>query len=421
MAFRYHWSSLLIALLAACIAASDSRTGAAQGSDAPPAPVVVAELIATDVAESRSFVGTAVARRLATIGSAVDGRVIEFFVESGQAVEKDEPLAQLLTNTLEIEIAAAEAELALRQAELDELENGSRPAEIAAARAARAAADIAFRYAESRFERGQQLIQTGGISQDEFDNWRSEYLRTQEVLNQVQKSLELIEEGPRQETIQQARARVESQRQAVALLEDRLQKYTIRAPFDGYVVVEHTERGAWLQQGAAVADVAEVDPLEIEAYVPQSFIRHVRSGVECTIRIDGDEGAPLKGKVHRVVPQANVQSRTFPVRIVVENPLVDGGHNLLPGMLTHVAIPLGTPASALLAPKDALRLGGSTPILVRVTDGKAEFVPVTTGRSDGERIEVRSVGDATLSEGDQVVVRGNERLRPGQPVQVPGG
>ncbi len=101
----------------------------------PASPVVAAALVEENVIATQTFVGTVMPVRTATIGSAVDGRVIEFAVEEGDRVEANQPVAQLLTETIQLEIAAAEAELDDRRQQLAELENGLRPEEVEQARA----------------------------------------------------------------------------------------------------------------------------------------------------------------------------------------------------------------------------------------------------------------------------------------------
>ena len=97
--------------------------------------VEVAPVQQQAVAAGQEFVGTVFPTRTAVIGSAVDGRVIEFPINEGDRVEAGQTLAQLLTETISLELQAAEAELQLRQEEWNELNNGSRSEEIEQSRA----------------------------------------------------------------------------------------------------------------------------------------------------------------------------------------------------------------------------------------------------------------------------------------------
>jgi multidrug efflux pump subunit AcrA (membrane-fusion protein) len=130
---------------------------------------------------------------------------------------------------------------------------------------------------------------------------------------------------------------------------------------------------------------------------------------------------PFSGVVSAIVPQADVQARTFPVKVSVKNELTEDGPRIKSGMYARVALPTGKRQQATLVYKDALVLGGPQP-LVFVVDaagpdakqGKARAVPVQLGTADGSMIQV--TGD--LQPNQLTVVQGNERLRPGADVQI---
>ncbi len=408
-------TAILVASVAVALACG-STSARGQGG---PAPVVVAPVIEREVASSQSFVANVNPRRRSTVGSAVDGRVAEYLVDAGQAVETNEPLALLRTKTIEIEVAGAEAELDLRRAELAELHNGSRPAEIELAEATMRAAEAANVYAKAKLARAERLFNSSsGLSQDEFEATKSEAVAAIANASAANSSLELVREGPRTEQIDQAAARVAVQEQIVAGLKDRLSKYTIRSPFNGYVSSELTEAGAWVRQGDPVAEVVEIDPVEVEVFVPESSIRFVKKGVSCSLSFDALPGETFTGTVDQIVPLADSRSRTFPVRVLVENPLVDARHALLPGMLARAFLPTGDSQVRMLVAKDALQLGGPNPTLLKVTGEQVTIVPVRTGPSMGSWISVESLSPDGLQVGDLVVTRGNERLRGGQAVII---
>ncbi|MCH2203857.1 MAG: biotin/lipoyl-binding protein, partial [Fuerstiella sp.] len=122
----------------------------AQGS-----PVVVAEVIEREVNSGHRVVGTVMPIHKSTVGTAVDGRVVEYLVNLGDYVQANQPLAKLRTGTLEIELNSAQAELTLRQEELRELQNGSRPEEISEARARMLAAEAIQKNSLTRLNRLQ--------------------------------------------------------------------------------------------------------------------------------------------------------------------------------------------------------------------------------------------------------------------------
>jgi RND family efflux transporter MFP subunit len=298
---------------------------------------------------------------------------------------------------------------------LQELENGSRPEEIELAEAAARAAAANMEYAKSKLARTEELFKNAsGMSRDEYEAAQAAAIAAIERTSESQASLELARKGPRVEQIQQAKARVEMQKEMVSMLLDRLEKYTIRAPFDGFVSVESTETGAWVQQGDAIADVVEIDPVEVEVFVPESSIRFVKQGDRCTINVDAVGHKDFPGTVDQIIPLADNRSRTFPVRILVENPKVNSSHMLLPGMLARASLPVEQPQMRMLVPKDALQFGDGTQVLMKVEDGKAVLVPVRQGPALDDWIAIDPIVPGAVRKGDQVVTRGNERLRPGQ-------
>ena len=185
-----------------------------------PALVEVVPVIEREVASGQTFVGTVTPPRRAVIGSAVDGRVVEVLIDEGDRVEKDQPLAQLLTATIELEKEAAEAELELRREQLNEMENGSLPAEIEQTRARMERARVTAEFLQKDLQRLSQLIQRNATSASELDAARSSALAAEEEYEDAKASYQLIVDGPRPERIAQARAQVAIQDAIVERLGD---------------------------------------------------------------------------------------------------------------------------------------------------------------------------------------------------------
>lgn len=393
------------------------------GQGPPPALVAVSPIIERDVASVQTFVGTVMPLRKAIVGSAVDGRVIEFPLNEGDRVTSGQMLAQLLTDTIQLEVAAAEADLELRRQQLAELENGSRPEEIAQAQARMAAAEARARFAAARRMRAENLYRQGqAMSEEQRDEMVSLAVEAEQAHIEAAAAYQLTVEGPRKEQIAQARAMVAVQQATVNRLRDQLQKHTIASRFDGYVTAEHTEVGQWLKQGDPVAEVAALDEVEITAQVVEQFVPHLRVGTTVSVQIPAIPGPPLEGQVAAVVPQADVQARTFPVKVRVKNQLTEDGPLVKSGMYARVTLPTGERQRATLVSKDALVLGGRQPVVYTVDtasadakQGKVRPVPVELGAAQGSMIQIRGEG---LQAGQLVVVQGNERLRPGQDVQL---
>jgi multidrug efflux pump subunit AcrA (membrane-fusion protein) len=200
-----------------------------------PARIVVAEAVEQEVSSGETFIGTVRPLKRAVIGSAVDGRVVEFPVNVGERVEEGQALAQLLTETISLEVAAAEAELALRTEELAELQNGSLPEEIEQARARKEAAAANKQYLMQRRERMEKLRQGNAASEDVLQEAVSLSLSAEEGFLEAKAAWDLAVRGPRDEKIAQARSRVALQQAVVDRLQDQLKKHTVITRFTGYV------------------------------------------------------------------------------------------------------------------------------------------------------------------------------------------
>jgi RND family efflux transporter MFP subunit len=363
-------------------------------------------------------VGTVYPVRVSDVGSAVDGRVVKVPVLEGQRVADRQPIAELLRGLLEIERAGAVAELDRRRQVLAELRAGSRPEEVARARADVEGLVARRDYAQSRLDRLRRLAERGTSTADELLDGERELRQAEAQLQSSRASLALAEAGPRQEQIAQAAAAVAAQEADVQRIDDQLSKHTIRAPFAGWVVELFTEEGQWLSRGGLVARIAELETVEVDVQVPELSITSLAVGADVRLELDAAAQHAWIGRVERIVPQADLLSRSFPVKITLPNRVVDGQPVLRGGMLARAWLPVGKTGLATVVPKDALVLGGRAPLVYAVdasanaSRGTVRPVEVTLGSTVGGAVEVRG----PLEPGQLVVVRGNERLRPGAAV-----
>lgn len=383
----------------------------------PPAsvPVVVARVERQELALGQSFVGTVFPARVSDVGSAVDGRVMKFPVLEGQSVAAGQPIAELLRGLLEIEKAGAIAELDRRRQVLAELRAGSRPEEIEQRRAAVQGLEARTEYARSRLERLRRLAERGTSTADELLDGETEFRQVEADLKSSQAALELAEAGPREEQIAQAAAAVAVQEADVERINDQLAKHTIRSPFDGWIVERFTEEGQWVSRGGLVARVAELSRVEVEVQVPEVAIASLATGMDVRLDFDAAREQTWIGRIERVVPQADLLSRSFPVKVILENRIVNGQPMLKGGMLARAWLPVGKTGLVTVVPKDALVLGGGSPVVFTVDvsqappgTGVVRPIPVSLGATVGGGVEITG----SIKSGALVVIRGNERLRP---------
>ena len=386
------------------------KRGIGKDRSRPPALVEVARIKKKTIQSTIDLVGTVDSPRISNVSSEVAGLVKEIRVKEGDEVEAGNVMV-ILENS-QLLILLNEARAGLRQASeyLKELQSGPRPMEIARAKAAVSEAQARLTKVEHDYTRNKELYDKKVISKRQFTNSNLETTAARELYQQRKSAYELIVAGTRKEKIAQQKAKVRSMSAKVELIREQLRKNSIRSPFSGVIVKKLVESGEWLERGRPVVRVVQMDPIRIDIMVPEKIISYVKLNDTTTTRFDSLNPGHMEGKVSAILPLADTASRTFPVRITLNNP----HKKLMIGMIARVSLSYGPKEEVFLVPQDALILTERKKMIVVLSDGKtAKPIAVQTGRVIGNLIEV--IGD--LRENERVVVKGNERLLPGQPVQ----
>lgn len=190
-------------------------------------------------------------------------------------------------------------------------------------------------------------------------------------------------------------------------LEIVLFQKTIRAPFGGVIVKRHVDRGEWLNRGSIIATIAKDDMVDIIVNTPESVIRHLRTGMEVRVTVGSSS---FTGHIIALIPRGDVSTRTFPVKIRSRNT-----SSLLEGMEARVSLPIEAKKKVFVVPRDAVMTVFGTTVIYTVNDSKASMMPVMIVGYDGINVGIQGQG---LAEGMTVIIKGNERLSPDQPVMV---
>lgn len=191
--------------------------------------------------------------------------------------------------------------------------------------------------------------------------------------------------------------------------EDQLARTNLLAPFDGIVVERLMTPGERVEEGGEVVRLVDQQNLEIIARAPLDYFRFIQPGQA----MDLSEGAVrATGIVRTVVAVGDENTHQFELRIDLDGTPFPVGQTL------RVAVPTSDSREVLTVPRDALvlRPEGQS-VFVVDTNNQARQVNVTVGVGQGEDVEV--MGE--IAPGDEVVIRGNERLQPGQDVNVMDG
>lgn len=322
----------------------------------PPVRVEVAPAVTASFAPVHWSPGSVASREDARIAAETGGRV-EFVAEVGTRVAAGDELARVDAAPLRLRERQAEADLARLRAQLD--------------------------FSRKQEARYAALVRDGGISGAQLDQVAAERrMREQDV----------------------AAATVALEQARLAL-----RQATVRAPFAGVVVERSVQLGEFLAVGAPVARLVNPDALEVRTRAPVALAGGLQAGTAVSVR-DGDsvESVPLA----TVVPVGDEASRQLELRVAL-TPAQVARHGWVVGAAVQVGVPSAAPQAVVAVPRDALLLRADGSYVVRVTaDGSSTRLPVETGETQDGLVAVR--GD--VHDGELLVVRGAERLAPGQRV-----
>ena len=395
-----------IAVLILLLAAASSRA-----QDDPPAAVVVASAVRRSFADTVRLLAEVEPLRQGRVSAEVDGLVETLDVVEGQSVAATDVVVRLGAELLRIRERRAAAELELATKQLEEYEAGSRPEDVAEARAEVAEAEAQLTRATDDLSRIADLVAKGAVRREELTKARADELAARSVLAAKRAVLERVEAGPRAEQIARAGAEVATRQAALDEIADEIIRTEIRPPFAGVITRKVVDRGHFVRRGDAVLEIVQLDPVRVSVPVPEALVPRVTVGATMTVRFDalGDEA--FEAKVEAIVPVADRAARMFPVKLLLPNP----EHRILTGMVARVDVPRGGSHEGTAVPREAIVRGPHGASVFVVRDGHATPAPIEIGASDGRWVELR--GDSVAA-GDSVVVRGNERLRPDQPVRI---
>jgi RND family efflux transporter MFP subunit len=327
-------------------------------------------------------------RRRATVAAKVTGRVEQIFAEEGLHVRSGQVLATLDCSQPAAALTSAKTDRDATAAALSDLE-------------------VQSANADRELKRSDSLRKSGVVSEQALDTAHT-------TADSLHSKIALTKEQ-----IRAAAARIDISKQDV-------DNCTVRAPFDGIVVSKDAQRGEMVSPISAgggftrtgIATLVDMNSLEIEVDVNESYIARVKTGQKVIATLDAYPDWQIPSHVRTVIPTADRQKATVKVRASFDK--LDG--KILPDMGVKVAFlsdepkPVkGNAAEAkALVPKSAVHSDGDRQIVFLVSDHKLERRAVSLGAEHGSDVEVM----AGVSPGEMLVVRSAEKLREGQAVEV---
>lgn len=364
-----------LGLLISC--GKDDATSAKAAPPEPAAKVQVTKVVAQKLALTVHLPGEIEPYEVVAVFPKVTGFVKSISVDRGSHVNEGQIIAHLEAPELVAQRSEAQSKLQAAQAQF-------------------AAAEAKLASDEGTYEHLKAAAATPGVvagndlfvSQKALDADRAQLTAQQENVNAAQQSL-----------------------QAITQTEAYLQ---VKAPFDGVVTERNVHPGALV--GPAGAPGSALPMLRIETLsrlrvvvpVPETYAAGVPEGTKVEFTVPSFPGRIFRGTIARIAHSVDIKTRTMPVELEAAN--VKG--ELSPGTFSDVLWPVRRSYPTLFVPTSSVANTLERAFVVRIRDGKSEWIDIKTGVTVDKMTEV--FGD--LHEGDIVAVRGTDELRAGTAV-----
>lgn len=213
-----------------------------------------------------------------------------------------------------------------------------------------------------------------------------------------------------EQALDDALAEFDTARGQVDEAETRLDKTRIRAPFGGILGLRQVNQGQYLDPGDPIVEITQVDPLELEFAIPQRWAGELAVD-QVVLGTVGPCGQRFEARVDAIDPRVDPATRAVRLQATVPNP----DARLLPGMGVRVRLVTGSIPDAVVIPRQAvIRQGSKHRVYVVDGDGKARQRDIRVGTFFVDAVHV----PAGVDPGDEVVVAGHQKLRPGAPTSA---
>lgn len=340
------------------------------------APVETVEVRSQVLERTTLLPGEILPYQRVTLHARANGFIDRVLVDRGSAVRKGQLLVSIIAPELTAETAEAES-----RAEFAE--------------SARAEAEARLAASQATYERLKKAAETPGAIAG------NELVQAEKVAEAARAAVRSAESS-----IRAAKANVQARKQAEMFL-------NVTAPFSGVITERFAHPGALVGPGngqaGALLELEQVSRLRLVVAVPESDAASVRAGKRVTFRVPAYPGRTFTGTVARIDRSLDPKTRSMPVELDVLNTRSE----LSPGMYPEVDWPTRGIGQSLLVPPTAVVTTTERTFVIRVRDGRAEWVTVRRGRGAGDMVEVLG----TLAPGDLIVRRASDEIRDGTAIQ----
>lgn len=377
-------------------------------SEPIPVEVIRAERVLT-FDRLRRYTGTVAARRTSDVGFERSARLVEVAIDEGDLVRAGQRLANLDTRHLDTRRDELTAQRAEAAAILEELETGPRDQTIAAARAELVDLDAQVEQQTRTQRRTQKLFERNAAVQQKLDDDQFLLESVTARRNAARERLSELEEGTRKERIAAQRAAVARLDALLADVAIEIEDSTLAAPFDGRIAERYVDEGTVVNPGQPIVRLVESAALEARIGLPVETASRFATGDAVQIVVNR---RVWDATVDEALPEVDLSTRT---RLMVFRIDPAASQSVVPGEIARIEVNEDEKTDGFWLPTASLTPG---------TRGLWSVYAVVGEQVERRDVEIlhtaadRTLIRGTLSDGDQIVAHGAQRIVPGQRVKT---
>lgn len=275
--------------------------------------------------------------------------------------------------------------------------------------------ELAGRITAILFEEGQAIKKDAPLVQLDDVIAKAELMQMQTSLTlsktNYERAARLFKQDAESGSVRdEALAKRNTDQAGVELAKAKLDKTTIRAPFDGVTGLRKVSVGDYVDIGQDLVNIESIDPLKVDFKLPEMYLSALKPGQPIDVIVDAFPNKIFKGEVYAINPLVDANGRTVVLRAKLPNPDVV----LRPGLFARVHLTLGENANAILVPEESIVPQGAKQYVYKVEDDKAVMTEVATGLRRGGQVEI--VKGLTVN--DRIVTAGQMKIRPNSKIKI---
>ncbi|MEP6620383.1 MAG: efflux RND transporter periplasmic adaptor subunit [bacterium] len=279
------------------------------------------------------------------IAALTAGRVLHIWTDEGNMVHRGDTIASLTVTGLAQDVQGRQARVQAAEAQLRDLENGARPAEVARATSELEGAEAEVVRTASDLARVTQLVVRGTVSRQQLDAAKSAASTAVARRDASRSALALIRDGARPQQINAARAQLASAQASLQAGKEATSDLLLMSPADGVVLTRNVNEGEVIGAGIPAVTIGVVSRPWVHVYVGEAALPNIRIGDSATARLDAYPGRTFRGRVVALKDRAEFTPRIAltekeraDLLFAVKVALSDSGGALKPGIPVTVRI-----------------------------------------------------------------------------------